>query len=233
MQLNLFFNYFKNNIFLNKPKISNNYKNLYFYLNKKNNFIEKSKKNNNVVKHLFLFNSGYYSIYKNINNFYFKNFLKFLNIFSYINNNFIFIDVDIKFLVPFYNYVFGFKNLFQNKNFFFIKKKFLTLNNWKYLYKEFLIKNKINYLVILNYLGFSKFLNFFTKLNLPLISVVPSKMEPVYLDFYFYSNFNNLSIFKILVYNIIVNNYFKNYNFKNYNYKIIFLKKFSNKNILI
>ena len=151
-----------------------------------------------------------------------------LNIFSSFcsnsNNNFFFIDKNEKLLLPLYNYIYGLKNIYSNKHFFFIKSFFLTYNNWLYLYSNFIKKNNVNLLIFLDYFYFSKFFNIFNKLNIPIISIVPNNLKPVYIDYYINFNFNYLNLYKLIFYNYFISIFFFNYNINKFRKIFFFLK---------
>lgn len=202
--------------------------NYFFYYNKLGLKLFNDKKfiiDNNVK--YFLKNKKYYYNYSYTNNLLFNNLINMFSLFCENKHNLLFIDNNEKLLTPLYNYIYGFKNIYVNKDFFFLKKSFLTFNNWLYLYLNFLNKNNINLLIFLDYLNFSKFFNIFNKLNIPIISIVPNNIKPVYIDYYISLNFNYLNIYKIVFYNYYINIFFKYYNLNIKTKKIFFFNKYN------
>lgn len=88
----------------------------------------------------FSYNGNFYYNFNKINNLYFINFINFINNFFKNSQKFLIIDSDYKMVTPLYNFSYGLKNIILEKNFFFLKKNFLTLNNFLYFYGLFIKK---------------------------------------------------------------------------------------------
>ncbi len=202
------FKYFNFNFIFKFNNISKKkYLNFYFYYNKK-----------------FYHNFGY------INKLYYNNFINILFIFFNTKNNILIIDEDYNHILPIYNIIYGKKNLNLEKNFFFLKKKYLTFQNWNYSYNNFLNKYSISGLFFLNYYNFNKFFNIFVNFKLPIFTFLDENSSSEYIDYFFYIS-NNININKIIIYNMVSSLFFYNYNLninlqknKFLNYYNIFLK---------
>ena len=144
-----------------------------------------------------------------INKLYFNFFLKILNFFLYKNFNIVFIDVNYNYYLPLYNYTYGLNNVYKNKSFFFFKKSDIFKGNWVFFYNSFLKKERISLIVFLDYKNFFNIFKFFLKFNKPLFSVLPFNKNSIYLDFYFYINYN-YSFYKIIILNLVYSIFFKN-----------------------
>lgn len=222
------FNFFNKKFLIFLLKNDNSLKSNYTNLFKSNNFFYK---NNLIISKeinfFFKINNKYYYSFNYLNKYLFKIFFDSISSLLSKNSNFLFLDINNKMYLPLYNYLYGLKNLYSQKNFFFLNKNFLTLNNWFYKYSFFVYKNKISFLVCLNYFEFNKFFKIFSRLNLPIFSFTSHNMKPVYLDYYYKINFNQINFFKILTFNYISSLYFKYYNFNNYFYRLNYLHFFN------
>ena len=225
---NNFYLLFNKNTYFYKQNINsikNEIKYFYFFINN-NSIITSNKFNSRKSINLILNNKNNYIFYFNkFSLFYFKVFSSFLIFFNRYDN-FLFIDLDYKHIIPFYNYNYGLKNVYNNKNYFFLKKSFLTINNWLYFYNEFLKKFNINLLIFLEYNNFYKFLNIFKKFNKPIIALMSYNNLFDFVDYPIFTNYLNIS--KIILYNYISFFYFNSINIKIYKNKIKYFNFFIN-----
>lgn len=144
-------------------------------------------------------------------------------------------DSDYKYILPLYNYIFNYKNISLEKNFFFFKKKYITASNWLYSYNCFLTKHDIKAICILNHYEYKKFFNIFLKLNLPILSFLTEKTNSDFIDYYFFINKYEIQITKIFLCNYISSVYFSNFNLKSILLKkqyFFFLKKLAGKLVI-
>jgi hypothetical protein len=115
--LKTFFKKQNNNLILNQ---FNNYD--YFF---KMNNLSKIR----YINFYFYYNKKFYYNFSYINKFYYNNFINILNIYFKNGSNMLFIDDNYKYLLPVYNIIYGLKNINSEKNFFFLKIKYLTTPN--------------------------------------------------------------------------------------------------------
>lgn len=119
-------NFLKTNYLINKSSEKTNMKSIFLtnYFNKYNLFKLGNLNKNVDMVFLFKFNRNYYynfNIYLNNKNY--INFFLVINRYFKSNFNFLILDSSYKNTLPLYNYIFGNKNLYHEKLFFFLNKK--------------------------------------------------------------------------------------------------------------
>lgn len=78
------------------------------------------------------------------------------------------------------------------------------------MYKSFLGRFNVNLIFFLNYSDFVKHFNVFSKLNTPIISLVPINIKPIYIDYYLIINKYYSKNLIFVFFNLILNIYFFN-----------------------
>lgn len=182
----------------------------FFFINKYFGFHNIVNKNS--FNYLFKYNKKYYYDFNKLNNIFFKKIFNILSTLFKNGYNALILDHSYKSIVPIYNCIFGIKNLYSNKDFFFIDKKNFTRSGWIYFCKNKIKFFKVNLLVLLDYFYYKNFLTFLKRFNLPIITIVPSNIKNVYVDYYIYMNYINLTLSKFFFINFFSNIFFK-YNF--------------------
>ena len=174
------------------------------------------------------------NIFNSYNYVFFKNFINLILKISTSNfNNFIFFDNTYNSINPINNYIFGFKNLFVYKNFFFFDFKKFTYKSWLVKYDNFLKNFNINFIIITDYLYFRKFFNLFKEINIITAALIPINYVNLQVDFPIYYNSLLQELEKFFFINIFTHCYFLSLNYKNYKNKINFLKLFYNFSIFL
>lgn len=214
--------------FINFKK-KNNYLYLKYY--KFFNFIIKSnihfKSFNYVYLNKSYKNFDFYTL-NNSNINFIKTYLNLITDLTLSNGKFLILDSSYKSVLPLYNYLFNFKNLYAYKNYFLIDPKGFNYKNWILFYSIFLKKFNVHLFLVLNYNHFKKFFKKLKKTNLPILSIIPININDPYVDYpiFFKIHFSSLDNFIFL--NITAQFFFSAYNYLNFKKKIIYLEHFYN-----
>lgn len=215
---------FKNNIFFTiySKKLNFNIEHNFNFVFRFNNFSKKK-----YLNFYFYYNKKFYYNFNYLNKFFYNNFINILFNFFKNNNNIIIVDNTYNYILPLYNIMYDKKVLNKEKNFFFLKKKFITLNNWVYCYYCFLNKHNVKGLFFLDYYNYKSFFNVFLEFNRPIFTFLFENTTNEIFDFFFYINSNHY-FNKIIIYNLISNLFIFNFNFNLYYKKKLFFNIFKN-----
>lgn len=228
------FNIFNNKINLNfiffNKLLKNNYNASNYIFLKFFKFYNKlSAKNlnfiDNIIIHKNLLNNFNFYTFNKYNVLFYKNFIKMFKHFSF-ENNFLIIDNNFKNVLPLNNYIFGYKNMFIYKNFFFFDFKKFTYKSWISKYEEFLKHFYINLIIITDYLYFQKFLKVFHEMNIVTTALIPINYIDTYIDYRLFYSGSLKNFEKFIFINLISQIYFTLLNYKIYNKKLNFIKIF-------